>query len=245
MYGMPVGDVGRRIRQAREALRPAPPPQAWLAEQLDVSQPRLSNWERGKHDPPFRYVERAAVVLNVSVDWLLGNVSTSVPEQTPVVGPPRIPVAYPPQRMRYAGVVPAGSQWGDPLASEEFVDVDARYYHAKRFATTIAGESCWPALQQGDTAIWHMDPAPPQGTIILAQRRPDCGCTVKQLSFDDTGRPLLVPVNPNYEAPPNGDGWSVIARLVAVFWNVDGQEITVYNPAGVRARALLALRGSR
>ncbi len=61
----------------------------------------------------------------------------------------------------------------------------------------------------------------------------------------DTGRPQFVPINSAFEEPRNGDGWSVIARLVAVFWNVEGQGVTVYNPAGVRARTLIELREAR
>ena len=40
---------------------------------------------------------------------------------------PRWLVSYQPLQMRFAGVVPASSDWGDPLASEDMIEVDARY----------------------------------------------------------------------------------------------------------------------
>lgn len=158
---------------------------------------------------------------------------------TQLLGEPMFPVSFPTITMRYAGEVPASSQWGDPLQSELPIEMEAKFDHAKRFVAKVVGDSCYPALHQGDLTVWHADPSPPYGLIVLAQRSSDQGCTVKQLAHDPRGsRPKLQPINPRYDSPEDGDGWSVIARLVAVVRRVDGMERTWYLPDGLRPRHL-------
>jgi DNA-binding XRE family transcriptional regulator len=158
-----------------------------------------------------------------------------------VVGAPMFPASYQLVTMRYAGEVPTSSDWGDPLASEIPIEVDAKFDARNRFVCKVIGESCWPALQQGDITIWEADKNPPYGVIVLAQRREDSGCTVKQLAFDpEASRPRLVPVNPRYDPPSDEGGWDVIGRLVGVIRNADGPERTWYWPQGLRAKHLFS-----
>lgn len=155
-----------------------------------------------------------------------------------LLGPPLIPVGFKMFKMPFAGFVPAG-EWGDPLASEDFVDVEYRYEHPRRYAASVIGDSCYPALQPGDFTVWHSDPAPPYGTIVLAQRKGDHGCTVKELVWDDARqRSTLHPINAAYGEPEDGDGWGIIARLVAVERNEDGVIRNWFQPAGLRRRHL-------
>jgi hypothetical protein len=142
--------------------------------------------------------------------------------------------------MRYAGEVPCGSEWGDPLSSTESLEVDMQFDHHLRFAARVVGDSCYPALLPGDLTIWHVDMNPPYGMIVLAQRKGDHGCTVKSLEYDEKlGRPRLLPVNPASGQPEDGEGWGVIARLVAVIRSTDGLRRTWFMDTGLRAKLLV------
>lgn len=147
---------------------------------------------------------------------------------------PRTLASYAPLQIRFAGIVPAGSDWGDPLESDEMIEVDAKFESPKRFAAQVAGNSCWPALVQGDLTIWHIDEAPAPGLIVLAQNT-EGGCTVKELALGDRGTYRLVPINEASTSPPDGDGWRPIARLVGIVRDVRGVELTWYQPRGLRA----------
>jgi len=155
------------------------------------------------------------------------------PAVEPVLGPPKYLTTYAPLPMRYAGVVPAGD-WGDPLESDEMRDVDPALWKSNRYLATVTGDSCWPALQQGDLCVFEHDMSPPPGLVVLAQRKGDHAVTLKQLKLDDQGRPHLEPINPEYNEPPNGDGWGVIARLVCVLRTVGQIERRWYSPHGLR-----------
>jgi phage repressor protein C with HTH and peptisase S24 domain len=137
-------------------------------------------------------------------------------------------------------MVPASSDWGDPLESDEFIPIDGKYVKSNRFAARVIGDSCWPALRPGDLTIWEADQNPPYGVIVLAQRKGDHGCTVKELTYSSSERrPVLLPVNPDYESPEDGDGWGVIARLVVVIREDDGPEKIWYYAPGLRRRHLM------
>lgn len=212
-------------------------------------------------------VEEAAVALELSRDWLYNRIQGRTPITTEddelfweKAGasfdlPPSLVekslqksgllgdfVAYAPQpkaRMRFAGLVPCSSDWGDPLQSEEIIEVSAQFGHPDRFAAKVVGESCWPALQPGDVTVWHRDLSPPFGVIVLAQRKGDHSCTVKKLEYDPKeNRPRLVPVNTEYDAPDDGDGWGVIARLVGVERGVEAPMRTWFWEPGLRPEHL-------
>lgn len=190
---------------------------AWLARQIGTSRQNLSNWLNGA-DP-----------VDPTI-WtrLLAAIPTAPLEN------PTIPVGFPLVQMPLAGTVPAGT-WGDPLASEDFIEVEAKFEHRERFAARVIGDSCYPALQQGDLTIWHSDLSPQYGLIVLAQRRGDHGCTVKQLDYDESAaRPVLRSINPAHLNPDDGDGWGAIARLVGVIRNHDGLEQTWFLDKGLR-----------
>ena len=51
--------------------------QSELAELLEVSQSRLSNWERGQHDPPPDVLTRISRLLGVSIDFFYEDESDS------------------------------------------------------------------------------------------------------------------------------------------------------------------------
>lgn len=212
-----------------------------MADALGCKRSTYGRYE-GKTDPiPFAW---SLMPKLQSLGWKPKESSARVEEQKAnygdVLDRPKIPVGYPPLKMRFAGNVPTSEDWGDPLASEEFVDVEAEYEHPKRFMAQVVGNSCYPALQQGDQTIWHHDLAPPYGQIVLAQRKGDHGCTVKKLVWDDNDkRARLEPVNPEYDGPADGEGWGVIARLVAVIRTKDGPKKSWYWAPGLRPEDLV------
>lgn len=200
---------------------------AWAAKQIKVSRQSLYNWLNGHREPTDPAV----------FDKVIALLSTHRGD-TSILGPPKIPVGFPTVQMRFAGEVPTGD-WGDPLDSEEFVEVESQYEHPKRFAARVVGDSCYPALQPGDLTIWQHDLSPPYQTIVLAQRKGDHGCTVKQLVYDaKEGRNRLVPVNPAHKEPDDGTGWGVIARLIAVIRSNDAPKRTWSWEAGLRPEHL-------
>lgn len=218
------------LRRLRDKLRMS---QAEMAALIGTNRSTYKNWEYGAAEPP-RDAAKKIDALSTGAPLVVKESVTQHYSQD--LGRPLIPVGFPAVPLRYAGTVPTSEEWGDPLSSEEFIEVDPKFEHPKRFAAKVVGRSCWPALQQGDITIWHSDNDPPFGRIVLAQRKGDHGCTVKQLVWDDEAqRPLLQAINPEFQSPPDGDGWGVIARLVAVIRSFDGPEQTWYYPQGLTA----------
>lgn len=129
----------------------------------------------------------------------------------------RIPAGEPTVQMRFAGELPCLTDWRDPLDSDERIDVEAVFGHPRRFAAKIVGDSCYPKLQQGDLTVWHIDPSPPYGLIVLAERQGGDSCTISQLGYDPEAKGrALKSINLSDSEDGDGGGWNVIARLVAV-----------------------------
>lgn len=59
--------IGSRIRSARKRRARS---QKWLADQVGVSQPSVSDWESGNTDPTTDNMSAIARVLEVGYDWL-------------------------------------------------------------------------------------------------------------------------------------------------------------------------------
>lgn len=150
---------------------------------------------------------------------------------------PRATVALP-----YVGELPGG-EWDSPSAVGVQEEVDPKYAGEQRFCAKIRGDSCWPALQQGDWCVFQGSYTPQYGMIVVAQRKGDHGATVKLLERDSAkGEPVLRALNPEHE-DPTAEGWGAVAYLVAVSWvSPSGSEASYFNPHGIRAKDLLAMR---
>ncbi len=226
VHGTMVNNQGER-EQIIALLKRNQRSMSWLAKSIGVNRQSVQQWLVDNVDPRDRHMwEKMRRAI-------LGMAFHGDPERTRVSG--GTATVY----MRYAGEVPCGGEWGDPLASTDTVDVEAQFDNPLRFAARVVGDSCYPALLPGDLTIWQADMNPPYGMIVLAQRKGDHGCTVKSLEYDEKlGRPRLHPVNPASGTPEDGDGWGVIARLVAVVRNTDGLKRTWYLETGLRAKHL-------
>ena len=201
---------------------------SWLATAIGTNRQSVQQWLVGETKPrdPRMWEKMRLALIGKAMD--LGDLDR-----------PKVLVGFGMTQMRFAGEVPCGSDWGDPLASDESIEVEVQYEHPRRFAAKVVGDSCYPALRPGDVTIWHSDMNPPYGQIVLAQRKGDHGCTVKQLEYDEKmGQPKLLPVNPHSGAPVDGEGWGVIARLVAVLRNDDGLRKSWYLESGLRPKHL-------
>jgi len=208
--------------------------QAEIAERIGIARTTLAGYEAQKSTRPMP----SDVVDRLRKEF--PDVEYPGEKPVTVLAKPLFPVAFAPVPLSYAGVVPASTEWGDPLASEEMIEVDGKYVGPRRFAATVSGDSCYPALHQGDLTIWEADMNPPYGLIVLAQRKGDHGCTVKELVYDgDSRRSRLHPINPDYDEPADGEGWGVIARLVAVVRSSDGPEQSWFYANGLRVRHLV------
>ncbi len=192
------GEQGRRLRalRARHGLS-----QEDLAERILVSRQSVTHYEGGGAIP-----EEIAARLR---ELFPSDLQPGAENLRPVVA--RVRPTLP-----FAGNVPTSETWGEPLDGEEPIEVEPEFVGPRRYVGRVVGSSCYPALRQGDETVWEHDHAPRPGVIVLAQRKGDHGCTVKQLVFDDTGQPRLAPVNPESAGPEDGEGWGVVARLVGV-----------------------------
>ena len=67
----------------RDIMRQRGYTQQWLSAQTDIPDATISRYLSGVHNPKIEYVARMAEALGVSVDYLLGLSSSSVPNQPP------------------------------------------------------------------------------------------------------------------------------------------------------------------
>ena len=59
--------IGNRIKSARKFRKHS---QAWLAEEIGVTQPSVQHWEAGKSEPTTNNLSLVAQVLSVRFEWL-------------------------------------------------------------------------------------------------------------------------------------------------------------------------------
>jgi transcriptional regulator with XRE-family HTH domain len=205
--------------------------QEGLARYLGKSRSAVAMYESGKRIVP---PEDIAAILTAFPD------APPFPLKQEVAPAGKLPLETIQHRIKYAGIVPCSSSWGEPLASEEEREIDGVFAGRNRFLCQVVGDSCWPALRQGDLTVWELDQAPTEGVIVLAQRAEDGACTVKELEYDRAQRRyLLKPVNPDHASPPDGEGWGVTARLVGVIRQSDGPRKTWYWEPGLRPKHLI------
>lgn len=226
------GGVGTRIREARLGVIPAPMKQTDLAHRLGVSQARLSNWERGDHDPPLEYVLGAARALGVSVDWLMGE-DVPMRESRHSVQVYRGGNRFIPVKGAIAAGMPACSE-----ADIDWIEIRDWGGDLERWGRVIDGfsmtsdEAATDDLQPGDIAVFE-DRRAEFGHIVHAFS--DGRDTVKALR-NVHGDVELWPINPRYE-PLDAEGWRVKGVVVMrIRRREQGIVETVEFPHGMRHR---------
>lgn len=224
--------VGSRIRQAREALRPVAMRQSDLASRLKISQARLSNWERGDHEPGLTYLMGIARELGVSLDWLLTGGS-------PMRGSAE-PLTVYASEIRYVPVKGAITA-GMPAATEadvEWIEIKDWGGELQRWGRVIEGfsmsseEPSPDDLQPGDIAIFE-DRRPEIGHVVHAFSE---GSDMVKALRRVGERVELWPINPSYEPLP-AEGWRVKGVVVMrIRRREHGIVETVEYPHGMRHR---------
>ena len=72
--------IGNRIKAARKFRKHS---QAWLAEEVGVTQSSVQQWEAGKSEPTTNNLSLIAQSLSVSFEWLATGFGTMYLEQQP------------------------------------------------------------------------------------------------------------------------------------------------------------------
>jgi transcriptional regulator with XRE-family HTH domain len=228
MICMARGDIGLRVRQAREAF-PGRMRIIDLAAKLGISHARLSNWERGEHDPPPEYIERIAQTLRVNIGWLLGDAVPMIDSTASFIKPvhragSRIVPIY--------GAISAGKPEHMTSDAIEFYEMVEWGGDFERWGRVVDGWSMEPHLTAGDWAIFENRRWEP-GHVVHAYR--DGEDTVKQVRFIN-GVLTLCPTNPDYEAF-DGRDWHIKGVCIAlVRMEQDGGQTLRQYVHGMRPR---------
>lgn len=155
-----------------------------IAKMIYISQPAYSKYEMGTASPNPETLKKLAEVLNVSVDYLIGN---DVPPERP--GYVRIPVLG-----RVAAGIPID-------AIEEVIDWEDISAEAagggEYFGLQIKGQSMEPKISDGDVVIVRRQPDVDSGDIAVVLVNGN-DATVKRVKKSPQGV-TLIPSNPAYE----------------------------------------------
>lgn len=162
--------------------------QVEVARAIGLTQNGYSYWENGKAKIDRDQLLKLANLFDVSVDYLLGNTTTTNTGSKIV----RIPVL---------GSIPAGI----PLeAIEEIIDweeiPESMCAGGKEyFALEVKGDSMWPDYLPGDVVIVCKTPCFESGDVCVVYVN-GYDATLKQVKSQDDGSMTLVPRNQSY--PP-------------------------------------------
>ena len=162
--------------------------QVEVARAIGLTQNGYSYWENGKAKIDRDQLLKLANLFDVSVDYLLGNTTTTNTGSKIV----RIPVL---------GSIPAGI----PLeAIEEIIDweeiPESMCAGGKEyFALEVKGDSMWPDYLPGDVVIVRKTPCFESGDVCVVYVN-GYDATLKQVKSLDDGSMTLVPRNQSY--PP-------------------------------------------
>lgn len=186
---MDAKETGKRVKIARESFS-AFLTQADLARELGVSQPVVSNWERGRNGPSSSMAKRIVQLLNIKDHWLATGEGPMRDEpEVVIVNDPQITegfastVALPVWR----GILAAGS-WSDECIFEldglqeiPIFFLRGGAAHASEHAIArVAGLSMSPRIGSGESCIIYLDPVPKPNSISLV-KSPDGRAYLKAL----------------------------------------------------------------
>ncbi|RYG42174.1 helix-turn-helix transcriptional regulator [bacterium] len=222
-----AGEIGPRIRAAREAFRGVGMDQKTLAARLAISSARLSNWENGKHDPPPDFVARLAEALEIAPRWLSSGEGPK--------GEARLTPTFPAglSAVKVYGTVSAGNGNARPFDEDE-VYVPNELARSDYGALIVDGDSMNPLLFNADVAVFKDAREGRVGQIVAACMEDGSEWVVKQLQRGDDGRLVLASLNHGY--PDIAVPYEIHGYLVG-YYRVEGPERTIrYNPYGLRAR---------
>ncbi|MCL4408697.1 MAG: XRE family transcriptional regulator [Thermotogae bacterium] len=129
-----------------------------LAQQVEISTVSIYNYEHGSQDPSASVLARMAAVLNVSVDYLLGNIDKPDRDEKSIAFVPskRVPLisAISPKDT-YESI----SKSAETFAVPELFDVD--------FALKVSTDEMDPIIKPSDVILVKMNLRAEKGDIII------------------------------------------------------------------------------
>ena len=154
-----------------------------LAERLYKSESAIRMWELGKSEPDLQSINALAEIFNVSVDYILGTVSTSTPAAA------RIPVY---------GSVAAGIPLDAIQDIEDYEEISEDMARVGEYAALkIKGNSMLPRFTPGDVVIVKLQDDVDSGDIAIVMVNGD-EATCKKIKKTPEGV-MLISTNPDYE----------------------------------------------
>ena len=186
-------------------MRPVPS-QSRFAQILKVSQGRLSNWERGEHDPPSEVIVDAAKVTGLPVEYFYGeladplaNRKTSVynnANQDDDSGPDSfalsaaIAIADSRTISRVAMVGDGGKRWNAKGARKELVSIFA-FVGQDRPLIKLADGALGDEFLPGTVIVFEPDDYPhPRAFLLLTRKDAPDIFTIRYI--DPDGDPTLL-----------------------------------------------------
>ena len=169
-----------RIQERRKALGIK---QVELAKAIKVSQGTISDYETGRHEPDLSALKKIAVLLDTTVDYLLGGPPPSKSGGT------QIPVL---------GDVAAGIPIEAVTDIVDYEEIDAAMAATGEFfGLRIKGASMEPRMRDGDVVIVRkQDDADTGDTVVVLVN--GNSATVKKIKKSPDGI-SLIPTNPAYD----------------------------------------------
>ena len=151
-----------------------------FAKKINVAPNTLSNWETGKREPDYNSLIKIASVLNVSIDFLLGN-KTKNGIKIPVLGK-----------------VAAGIPIDEIEEILDFEEIDERMVKdgSEYFGLQLKGDSMEPKMSDGDVVIVRVQHNIDSGNIAIVQVNGDTA-TCKKIVKHENGI-VLTSCNPSY-----------------------------------------------
>jgi transcriptional regulator with XRE-family HTH domain len=193
------------MREARQKMRPVPS-QSHFAQLLKVSQGRLSNWERGSHDPPSEVIVDASKLTGLPVAYFYGEQSDPLAfKQTgvynnrnleddsgpdPTVLQTAIAIADSRTISRTAIVGEGGKIWNAKGARKELVSIFA-FVGPDRPLIKLADGALGEEFLPGTVIVFEPDDYPHTRAFLLLTRKdaPDLS-TIRYI--DPDGDPTLL-----------------------------------------------------
>ena len=169
-----------RIQERRKSLGIK---QVDLAKSLNISQGSMSDYETGRYEPDFATLKKIALLLDTTVDYLLGGPPPSKSAGT------KVPVL---------GDVAAGIPIEAITDIVDYEEIDAAMAATGEFfGLRIKGASMEPRMREGDVVIVRKQDSAETGDTVVVLVNGD-SATVKKIKYGPDGI-SLIPTNPSYD----------------------------------------------
>ena len=174
-----------RLKESRSSIGYS---QQKLAEKIGVSRSTIAMWETGGSQPDNEALVKLSSVLDVSIDYLLGQTPN------PVVKPASTAV-----RINVYGSVPAGIpvEAIEDIVDWEEIPSSMTTGGQEYIGLRVRGDSMYPKYMDGDTVIIHLQPDCESGQDAVVYINGYDATLKKVIKKQDCI--ILQPLNPAYE----------------------------------------------